>query len=222
MSNLSSTYYSKIYQEFKTIDVKEHLSVVRFFESYERDIKQLNFSEYFELLVAYLDALFEIGAYHSHLKIVDSAIQISILNNIKFYNGRDIYTDLLFRKAASCYNLMQYDEAEHILRELVKISPHDESYAIFLRKCLWKKQPDFLKNARGIAILLLLASALIIAVELIIVRNLFAVHTATIEMVRNITFGSAILVLVGSTLIHYGQIFIGVKKFVTECKRRKQ
>jgi tetratricopeptide (TPR) repeat protein len=221
MTKLSSTYYSKIYKEFKALDAKEHLSIVRFYESYEGDIKQLNFTEYFELLTAYLDALFEIGAYHSHLKMVDSAIQISILNNIKFYNGRDIYTDLLFRKAASCYNLMHYDDAEHILRELIKISPHDESYEIFLRKCLWKKQPNYLKNARGLTILLLLAAALIIAVELIIVRNLFAVHAETFQLVRNLTFGLAILTLLGSTLTHYGQIYLWVKQFVAECKRRK-
>ncbi len=221
MPNLTSTYYSKIYKEFKAIDAAEHLSIVRFYESYESDIPQLNFSEYFELLISYSSALFEIGAYQSHVKIVDTAIQLSIINNIKFYNGQDIYTDLLFKKAASCYHLMDYDQAEHILRELVKIMPYNDMVQRFLKKCLLRKRPEYLKNARGLAILMLLVTALLIVIELLFVRTLMKDYTAFFEIIRNTTFGLSILLIFGSELMHRTQIHLWVKKFVVDCKLRK-
>jgi len=221
MPNLSSTYYSKIYKEFKSISETEHLSIVRFYESYESDIPHLNFTEYFELLVSYSNALFEIGAYQSHTQIVDTAIQISIINNIKFYNGQDIYTDLLFKKAASCYNLMRYDESEHILRELVKITPYNEVVHRFLKKCLLRKKPEYLKNARGLAILLLLSTALIIAIELLFVRTLMNDYVTLFEVVRTTTFLTAILLIIGSATFHRAEIYFWVKQFIADCKRRK-
>jgi len=221
MPKLSSTYHSKIYKEFKAIAATEHLSIVRFYESYEADIPQLNFSEYFELLVSYSSSLFEIGAYQSHTRVVDIAIEVSILNNIKFYNGQDIYTELLFKKAASCYNLMDYNQAEHILRELIKIAPYNEMAHRFLRKCLQKKQPEYLKNIKGFSILLLLFTALVIAIELLFIRTLLTDYTSAFEMVRNITFFSAILLLLGSFVFHRVEIYFWVKQFIADCKQRK-
>ncbi len=221
MSNLSATYYSKIYKEFKEIQGNEHLSIVRFYESYEKDIPHLNFSEYFELLISYTDALFEIGAYQIHAKAVDIAIQESILNNIKFYNGKDIYTELLFKKAASCFNLMEYDQTEHILRELIKIAPYNELFQRFLKKCLRRKHPAYLKNARGLAILLLLVTAFVIAVELIIVYNLLPSYLSLFENVRITTFLFSVLLIGGSAILHRAQIYFGVKRFVAACKLKK-
>ena len=221
MSHQSTTYYSKIYKAFKAIEDKEHLSIVRFYESYEEDIPQLNFTEYFELLISYTNALFEIGAYQLHTRVVDTAIQHSILNNIKFYNGQDIYTELLFKKAASCYNLMEYDQAEHILRELVKITPYNEMVQRFLKKCLKRKHPEYLKNARGLAILFLLATALVVAVELIIVRNLLPSYISLFENIRILTFISSLILIIGSTVLHRVQIYFWVRQFVAECKMRK-
>jgi len=221
MPNLSSTYYSKIYKEFKEIATNEHLSIVRFYESYESDITQLNFTEYFELLISYSDALFEIGAYQNHIKAVDMAIQCSILNNIKFYNGQDIYIDLLFKKAASCYNVMEYDQAEHILRELVKISPYNELVHRFLKKCLQKKKPAYLKNARGLAILLLLSTALVIAIELLFVRTLMNDYISIFETIRNTTFVTSLVLILGSAAYHRAEIHFWVKQFVADCKNRQ-
>jgi len=221
MSNLSSTYTSKIYKEFKSIETNEHLSVVRFYESYETEILTLNFTEYFELLISYIDALFEIGAYQSHRRVVDTAIQMSILHNIKFYNGKDIYIELLFKKAASCYNLMEYNQAEHILRELVKITPYNEMVQRFLKKCLRRKHPEYLKNARGLSILLLLGTALVVAVELVVVRTLLVDYVSLFETIRNSMFVLAVVILVGSLVFHRAQIHFWVKQFILDCKKRK-
>ncbi len=221
MPNLTSTYHSKIYRGFKDIEPNEYLSVVRYYETYEEEIKQLDFSEFFELLIAYTDALFEVGAYQNHALMVDAAIEISIINNIKFYNKKDIYYELLFKKAASCYNLMRYNEAEHILRELIKINPQNEISIRFLNKCLLQKKPNFIKNARAVSIFLFLIAALIISIELIFIRPLFEMHTATVELARNTTFFFGVSILIGCELVYFIKVKKQLSCFVEQARKKK-
>ena len=102
-----SYYHSRVYQEFKGIEQSEFRSIVRFFESRTDEIIHLEFNEYFELLLAYAEALFEIGTYHSFLTVADQAIAITIEQNIKYYHGEDVFFNILFKKAAAHYNLME-------------------------------------------------------------------------------------------------------------------
>ncbi len=119
MNYLKSTYHSQIYRDFRDIEPTEYRAITRFYEDHVDAIHQLDFEEYFELLVAYTDALFEIGVYERHLLIVDEVIETTILKNIKFFEQEDIYYRMLFRKAASLFNLLEFEKAAHILRELI-------------------------------------------------------------------------------------------------------
>ena len=113
-----STYHSRIFRDFKEIDAANHRRIIRFYEDKEEDIQRLDFEEYFQLIVAYVNALFEVGAYQKHLLMVDVVIEMTIVHNVERYKGEDIYEKMLFRKAASLYNIMEYAKAEYILREL--------------------------------------------------------------------------------------------------------
>ena len=105
MRQSTSYYHSEVYQEFKEIADNEYRTIIQFFVEYEQEIKHLEFDEYFELLLAYADALFETAAYENHLEIADQAINITIEHNIKFYQGKDVFFEMLYKKAASYYNL---------------------------------------------------------------------------------------------------------------------
>lgn len=221
MSKLTSTYHSKIYRGFKAIDSDEYHLLVRYYETYEEEIKRLDFSEFFELLIIYTEALFEVGAYQNHVLMVDAAIEISISNNIKFYNKKDIYCALLFKKAASCFNLMRFNDAEYILRELIKINPYDEFNIRFFSKCLLRKKSKFIRRARAWSIVFFLLAALIICVELIVIRPLFEMHTSTIELTRNVTFFFGVVVLLGSEMLTRLKIKRRVDSFVAQAKKKK-
>jgi len=106
MHDSDSFFHSKTYQEFKEIPYNDYRGIVRFYEEYNSEIVHLKFDEYFELLLAYAESLFEIGAYRNHLDICDQAIEITIAHNIKFYQGKDVFFELLFKKAAAHYNLL--------------------------------------------------------------------------------------------------------------------
>jgi len=218
-----STYgHSNVYRDFKGIDLSEYRKRVRYYEKNEKAINNLEFDEYFELLVEYTIALFETGAYQKFLPIADDIIETTIAKNIKFHNGKDIYRDILFKKAAAYYNMLGYKKAEHILRELAKINPNDEITLRFLKKATRRRHPKFLDISRGIAIFLFFVSALIIAVELLLLRPFWdGAIVENIELLRTVIFISACFLLAGSELVHRLIVNYKVNTFVKGIKSKK-
>lgn len=216
-----STYHSSVYLHFKEIEAGEFREIVRYYEENAPQIQQLEFEEYFELQISYLNALFEVGSYTKHIKISDQAITTSILHNIKYHKGEDIYQKLLFRKAASHYNLLEFDKARHILRELTKMNPYDEAVIHLLRKCTHKEYPAFIRNTRALSIVLFLLAALIISVEVLVVRTFFPVYASFIETTRNIVFFLSCTILFGGDLWHYLQVRLKVNNFVAKVRQKR-
>lgn len=196
MEFFNPTYYTKVYRQFKAIDPSAYRDIIRFYEREEEKILRLEFDEFFELLVAYVDALFEIGAYRKHLLLVDVVIEKSITNNISLYKEEDLFRKMLFRKAASLYNTQEYIKSAYILTELLKINNEDPSYGMLYRKCRLKARPSLLNHTRAGAVFLFFITALIIALEVLFVRPWYEMHTTVIMGVRNLTF-----ILACSTLI---------------------
>ena len=194
---------------------------MRFYEEREADIQQLEFGEYFELLHAYATALFEIGSYRKHLLMADVVIEISILQNIHEFKGKDVYCNMLFKKAASHFNLLEYDQAEHILRELIKINPNDLDTVAFLKKCLRRQRPRYVKTSRAIAVLLFLLTAVTIALDILVIRHFYALYEPTAILVRNTLFSTAWVILLASDLWLRWQVEQRVNLFVEEVKTEK-
>lgn len=196
MEYFNPTYYTKVYRQFKAIDPTAYREIIRFYEKEEEKILRLEFDEFFELLVAYVNALFEIGAYRKHLLLVDVVIEKSITNNVTNYQGEDIFRKMLFRKAASFYNIHEYIKCAYILTELIKIEGDEPACAMLYRKCRLKARPTLLKHTRAIGVFLFLMTALIIAMEVLFVRPWYEMHIALVMGVRNSTFLLGCLILV--------------------------
>lgn len=222
MSLSGTQYHSKIYRDFKSIDSTAYRSIIRFYERHEEKIRGLDFDEYFDLVIAYTHALFEVGAYPQHLLMANLIIETSIVQNIRVWNKEDIYFKMLFRKAASHYNLMEYEVAEHILRELVKIHPYDLLSIRFLKKCIRQQRTNFVKNTRAVSVFLILMSALLISIEVLMVRPFYRMHAHMVELSRNGIFISGIIVLVLGDFVHRTRIEKDVDAFVEEIRRRKR
>ncbi len=221
MALYKSTYHHKIYRDFHAIEASAYRQIIRFFEEHEARIKELDFEEYFEMLTTYVGALFETGAYRNFLLMVDVLIEITIEQNILTYKGEDLYQNLLFRKAAALYNLMQYDRADYILRELIKMDPcHGDSVRL-LKKCLRRKQPRFVHRARATAILLFLFSALVISLEVLLIRPFYLQYTGAFETFRNLLFLLGCGILIGSDLIHRWRVEKEVNDYSSAVRKSK-
>ncbi len=215
-------YRSKVYLNFKEIGAKEYQSIVRFFEQYEEDIRQLSFEEYFELLLAYMDALFEVGAYANYVESCDFAIESVIYFNVAEYNGERVYRKLLFRKAASYYHLMEYAKCRHILQELIRMDPTDQLAARFLKKCRRAQPPRKVRRARAVSVLLFIFSAMVIAFELLVVNSFFPKLGGLMQLLRNTAFGLGWAVLLGSGIYLRWNAHQSVQRQIQQIKASKK
>ena len=203
------------------IEENDFQQTIRFYEQHLATIKQLDFDEYFELLVIYVNALFETGAYEKHLIEVDVVIENSILRNIQYFKGEDIYRKMLFKKAAAHYNLKNYKKADYVLRELIKIDPFDKDPILFLKKCLRKSRSSVIKVIWAVAIFLFLTAAIVFGLEILSIRSLHEEYLPLTQKIRNGVLISGIVILLLGNFFHRIRIERNVKIFVETIKEQK-
>ncbi len=223
MATYRSTYYSPLYREFKSIDPRSYRDLVRFYEKNETEIRDLNSEEEsIDMLVSYVNALFEIGAYRKHLLLVDHVVEAAVAHNIYEFEGKDLFRQSLFKKAASLFNTHQFKKAQIILRQLVRMDPY-EPYAIrFLKKCIRRCRPRLVNTFRATSVFMLLLTALVIAVEVLFVRPFYDMHTPVVEMSRNSLFVLACLILIGGFLYNRWLAEREVEELVYQMRERKK
>lgn len=221
MSSTKATYYSKLFRDFAAIPSNEYRQIVRFYERHEQAIRQLDFEEYFALLMHYTDALFEVAAYQKHLLMADIVIETAVISNVRLYQGEDVFERHLFRKAASLYYLMQYREAIVILEQLVKINPNRLLYARFWSLCASRLIPTWLHQARAASIFLLLLSALLIAIELLFVRPFYSMFIDSVEWSRTALFLGGVLSLAGSEGLHRWLVYQQIRAVAQKSRQYK-
>ncbi len=214
-------YHSKIYRDYRALGDGAFREVVHFYEKHEQGIQALDFREYFELTVGYVNALFETGAYHKHLLMVDLIIELTISENIRSYQREDLFHSMLFKKAASLYNLEKYTDSEYILQELVRMDPADAHAVQFLKKCSRRRYPWLVRQTRASSIFLFLLSALVISLEVLFVRPFYEMHAGLVESTRNSIFLMGLGILTGGDLLHRLLITYRVNRFVEAVKRSK-
>lgn len=193
----------KIYRQFRALDPTAYRLVVHFADEHMEIIRQLPFEQYLDILFTYVNALFETGAYNSHYHQTDELIELVIAHNIYSYReDPDIFTTLLFQKAASAYQLMNYQEAIGILNQLKSMAPSNPLYTTLLTKCLRAIKPKWLRTVRAASILSFLASALVISAEILAVRPIWPSSIQQCMEVRNGLFIVGLILLVSGELVH--------------------
>lgn len=200
------TYHSKVYRDFKGIEPGAYRNVLHFYELHEEAIRRAEFEEYFEMLVAYTEALFETGAYRKHLLMADVAIGESMSQELEQEYAKSVFGRMLFRKAASHFNLAEYQQAEYIAGQLIRIEPEHEQALRFFRKCRYHQRPGWLHHVRATVIFLLLLAALVVCIEVLLVRPFYGMHVHLVETSRNTIFGMGLLLLIGGEGLHWGLV----------------
>lgn len=220
MPYFQSTYHSRVYRDFKGISAIDYRKIIHFYEAHEEEIRGLDEDEYFEMLTAYVNSLFEVGEYRQHCLMVDLVIEASIERNIHLYRGEDLFRKMLFRKAASHYHAEDYSQAEYILKELLRMDPSHQHASLFLKKCLRQKEPGFLQRVRAASIFLFLLAALVISIEVLIVRPFYEIHTHLVEVSRYSIIALGCLVWAGGIGLHRWRVECAVNSFLTRLRKR--
>ncbi|MEZ4949340.1 MAG: hypothetical protein R2879_02290 [Saprospiraceae bacterium] len=213
-----TTYQSTLFREYRGISATDFQAMVHFFERNEAEICSLEFDEYFEMLSAYVASLFEMGAYEKHLFMAEVVIEASIENNIHFYKGQDIFKYTLFKKAASHFNLMDYDKAEHILKELLKMEPDNEDSLSFLKKVLRSRKSELQKNTRATAMFCFLITPVIICIDILIIQSFYNHLSPTFNLAWTSLFIIGWAILLSGDLWHRFASHRGAEQFLNSIK----
>jgi hypothetical protein len=170
-----------------------------------------------------MQALFELGMYSKYLQRVDRVLEISIAQNIQFFKGRDLFCDLLYQKAASHYQMMEYESANYTARELIKIAPSYPNTHLLLKRIMRKAQPQFTKLIQAISVICFILAAAVIAVEIFYLRTFYS-DSPYIDWVETSRIG---LLLLGMLVYALGELFLlwradrKASNFILEVKKRK-
>ena len=192
-------HYSQLYRELRSVDPTDYHRIIRTYEEREQEIGRLDVIEHFEITVAYVDALFETGAYREHQLMVDLIIHACIRHDIRYVPGKEeeVYEYQLFRKAASAYRIQEYATAEHVLRELIRMQPQRQVYQRFLRATVFRQRGGLLQFGRAACILSLLLMALVVTVNLLVVRHFYPAYTELLTWMSAGLFALGMLSLAG-------------------------
>ena len=220
--NYLPAYRLKIYRNFKAIEAVDFHGIVRYYERYEQDIHQLDFEEYFDCLASYTQALYEIGDYRKHLVMCDFLLETIIIQNVETWGGEDLYTRTLLAKATSQYYEQEYQSAEHILKEFVKITPENTLPAQKLwKKCLLCQKPVWLMRIRALGVGILLFTALFIAIEIFVVAPFFSEYHARVQQAHNVLLVLGLFILFAGELRHIWICHHSVNRFVQHARQKK-
>lgn len=209
---------SPIYRGFRLLEENAFRAKVHYFEKHETAIRQLDFDDFFEILLAYSQALHHSENYFRHLTITDEIINISLSQNIISFQGEDVLQSALAEKSKSLFKINDFDAAIYVTTENLKLNPFDDANIVFLRKCFWAKIPSYLPKMKALSIASFLLCALVIAIEFIVIRTLFEQYTTIVENTRNIIFLLGIFMLLAGYSLHLFQTFKATRKTVAAAK----
>lgn len=218
----TSTYDSPIFREFKSLDRDNHHAIVHFYEEHEREIGQMTFDEYFVCLVAYCNALYEIGAYRKLLRHADEVIELSIMHNKQFVQGEDVYLKILLQKAVAFIRLHDYASAQRVLTELVKLQPNRRSHRKLLRKCMYRQRPIYVKRMFAAGVFLYLLSVVMVVVNILVIDPFYEQWLNTAEYARFSVFIAGVIALVAGESYYHFLVKFKVRRLVSQSIKKQQ
>lgn len=188
--------HKRLFNEYFSIQDANYQSKISFYEKHQEEIKQITQQEKLEIEEDYCNALFVKGKFSKCKLKTQDLLETVIRENVYTLNNEDIYQNLLFRKAACHFNIGEPNECLGVLGQLIKISPPNDTYTAFYKKCFRTLYMAEKRWMGGVAIALFLTAAVLISAELLVVRPFYANHVEAVEILRNSLFLVAICFLV--------------------------
>ena len=172
------------YEEYMCISHDAYHEKIRYYESRLGEILKMPFELRTEIRLDYTFALYKVGAYGQFLHKVDSLIRLVIRENIYEFRGKDVYRELLFRKAMSHYRRQELSRAKKVFAALVKMDFSTDCYKNEYYKCLRDEKRSKSQKARALSILIFLTLGVTIAIDLLLIRSFYTQHINTLNALK--------------------------------------
>jgi len=190
------SYHSKVYLTYFSIDASNYVDKIACYENRYQEIEELVDIVRTEIELDYTISLFQVGRYHQYISQSTPLIEKVITENIHQIEGEDIFQKLLFNKAASYFNVNDFEKANHIMLELCKMDPHNQTYYAFSSKILRMLSYRKFDKIKAAALGMILLALAIIVFEILIARTLIEDVVSTLNSSRNVLMGCSVGLLV--------------------------
>ncbi len=181
-----------MYDEFLSIAKDGYQEKVRYYERNKSDIRKLAFDVRIIIELHYATSLYKLQEYYSFLDKADYLITTVIAENINLLDGKDIFRELVYMKAMALHKTIDYYKADYVFKELVRMDATEPKFIEGFRNNAYELYKYKYKNLNAVSVLFFILSAMIIGVELLMIRPLYPEYVYYVEMVRNILFFSGV------------------------------
>ncbi len=204
MSTTKSTYQSDIVLGFKEIPKKDYSRQIYFIEQNQDEVERMDTFFRIDLMEKYSIALFEIGHYGKCLKVLDPLI-FDVVDIDFRRKEEDVFYNLLIRKTSCLYNTKDFDGAEHVAYEMIKIKPDSKQACSILRSTKAKIIKRNTAGLRALVVMFLLFGLGITCFDLLIAQSFLEDYTPPIKAVRNtfmiLSMGSLVAIELAAILV---------------------
>ena len=184
MSTIKSTYDSDIFLGFKAIPKKNFSRKIFYVEKHSETIYNMDDISRINLLDQYSNALFELGHYEKCLGHLETLI-LDVVNSDLDSKNNEIFCQLLLRKSCSQFNIDKLEDAEHVIKELIKIMPESIRSVKVLRTIHYKATTKSMGNFRAVLILFLFLGIGMTCMDLLIIQNFYPESAFITSITRN-------------------------------------
>ena len=94
----------------------------------------------------YANALFETQEYDAHIETSNYILEQSIINNVRYIDGEDVYMTVLHKKTYAHLKLEETETAQKLATQLVRLDLKHQFYPILLRQCFLAKRPTWISR----------------------------------------------------------------------------
>lgn len=202
--------FSKLYRQYVGINSGDYQKIISFFEENEEEIRALPWQQFREITESYADAVFETGGYNNYIWIVEEILPWAF----EYESSQEDIHKLLFRKAASLYNLGHLKKSEIILEQLYRMNPNNSDARFFLKKCFKAQNFSKIQMVRAISLFLIFLSAFVILIELLWISPFFEKAIYPVRILRSSLFTVAFIIIVGNLIFQemMAQLFLYSKR----------
>ncbi|MFZ1255768.1 MAG: hypothetical protein WAR77_05415 [Saprospiraceae bacterium] len=205
---------SALFSRFRKIPENAYYDYYYFYEYYFDQISQLDYEEYIEIKLNFIEALFNLDKYNILYKQID--LFVAELLNGQNFNDRQrfIYNQILIFKAEALKNENKYKASLKIYIELYKINPEVKTYRKKVFLMVLQEEQLFHKNNYRYIIGLLLLTLFLTAVSMVVLVPVNSKFEDLILYIRNGLFIISILGFMGLQLNHYQKTINRIKSMV--------
>ena len=136
---------SRIFRDFRSIPYSDYYYLIRFYEQYYQDIDHLPFDESLIMSYYYANALFETQEYDTHIETANYILEQSIIHNVRYIDGEDIYMNILYKKTYAHLKLGEVDTAKKLATQLVRLDDKNYRYSALLVQCFLEVRPTWIR-----------------------------------------------------------------------------